>query len=271
MPAFYGPPAAPTTSPAPSPGVAVPPARGGRDGADFGALEAGLRALRADYAACGVAWAGILVKDGCAGDAVRIDADEQIVAASLYKLFVLWAVQVAIQAGQLGDDTALLLTAATDASADGDYALGPYGSTITVAEARRLMIVDSNNTAAWLLVEALGGWAAIESPLRDNAFVATETSPQLLTTPRDVTRFFEFVVGRTLDPRLTGADYALMLELLLAPALGAFLSPGLPAGVPFAHKTGNLDGVQHDADVVLPKLFELAALEGLLEQFLGAR
>lgn len=240
-------------TPAVVPGdIPIPEPTPARVSATVGGLPGGLAAnIEALIATSpGVARAGIIVKDSAAGDAVRIDPDRQFEAASLYKLFLLWAVQDAIAAGDLADDTPLTLSAATDDSADDGYTLGDYGDTVTVAEARRLMIVASNNTAAWLLVEALGGWAAIERPLRDRGFDYTETSPALLTTPRDVTRLLEGIVDGTLDPHLDTDDYALMLGLLRDQQLNAYLSPGLSPGAVFAHKTGNVPGVLHDAGIL---------------------
>lgn len=213
-------------------------------------LDDAVVALLAAYERRGVTRAGIIVKDAATGEALRLEPDALFPSASLYKPFLLWAVQDAIGAGDLRDDTRLTLTAATDDSAEDGYRLGAYGDTITVTEARRLMIAASNNTAAWLLVEAIGGWAKIEIPLRDHGFHATTTYPDLATTPRDVTRFFEGIVNETLDPDLDAADYALMRGLFADASIPAYLSAGLAADATFAHKTANLVGVLHDAGVL---------------------
>lgn len=181
---------------------------------------------------------------------LELNPDHRFVSGSLYKLFVLWQTQVAIRAGRLSDDTKLVLDATTDDSAEDGYALGDYGDTITVAAARRLMIVESNNTAAWLLAQRLG-WAEIQRTLRANGFPLSEMSPETLTTPREVTRFFAGVLGRDLDPALQASDYALMLDLLKAQEINTMLPQGWPDGTVFAHKTGTLDGVTHDAGVLL--------------------
>ena len=240
-----------TTPPAATP---VPPRAGGTTPTPVVGLPedlaASLDALVDAYDGRGVTRVGIVVKAAATGEAIRLNPDGRFPSASLYKPFLLWAVQDAIGAGDLRDDTPLTLTPATDDSAEDGYQLGDYGDTITVARARELMIGASNNTAAWLLVEALGGWARIERPLRDHGFHATETSPELLTSPREVTRFFEGLVNETLDPDLDAADYALMRGLFADRGVGAYLSAGLPGDATFAHKTGNLEGVLHDAGVL---------------------
>jgi beta-lactamase class A len=57
-------------------------------------------------------------------------------------------------------------------------------------------------------------------------------------------------VNETLDPDLDAADYALMRGLFADQRIGAYLSAGLPGDATFAHKTGNLVGVLHDAGVL---------------------
>lgn len=240
------------TAPSPAPGVvssrapvAAAPVTGLPDD-----LAVDIDALLDAYDGRGLSHAGIIVKDAATGEAIRRNPDDLFPAASLYKPFLLWAVQDAIGAGTLRADTSLTLSPATDDSAEDGYRLGDYGDTITVAQARELMIGASNNTAAWLLVEAIGGWERIEGPLRDYGFHATGTAPDLETTPREVTRFFEGIVNETLDPDLDATDYALMRGLFAGRGAGAYLSAGLPERATFAHKMGNLAGVLHDAGVL---------------------
>src|SRR5205085_9377039 len=102
----------------------------------------------------GLATVGVLVTDGCEEPLAAFNANVVLPTASLYKLFVLWKVQREIAAGNLREDTALVLSADNDDSAEDGYQLGDYGEAITVAEARMLMIERSNNTAAWALAQA---------------------------------------------------------------------------------------------------------------------
>ena len=253
-------PSTPTAAPAlelpltePTPAVTLPSVRVAPHSPAVGLpadLEAGLISLVAAYDRQGLTRVGLIVKDAATGEAVRLNPDTAFPSASLYKPFLLWAIQDAITAGTLHDDTLLTLTAATDDSVEDGYRLGDYGETITVDQARRLMITASNNTAAWMLVEALGGWPQIEIPLRDHGFHDTTTYPTIETTPRDITRFFEGLVTETLDPDLNARDYALMRGLFADQALATLLSAGLPSDATFAHKTANLDGVLHDAGVL---------------------
>jgi beta-lactamase class A len=214
-------------------------------------LGASVETLIAAYDGWGITHTGIIIEDAATGQTFGINPDRSFPAASLYKPYLLWAVQEAIAAGRLRDDTLLTLTPANDDSVEDGYRLGDYGDTITVDRARYLMITASNNTAAWMLVEALGGWAAIERPLRASGFTATTTTaPGPTTTPREITRFFAGIDAGTLDTRLSAADYALMRDLFAEQAIEGYLAAGLPANVTFAHKTANLDGVTHDAGIL---------------------
>ncbi|MGN6814225.1 MAG: serine hydrolase [Thermomicrobiales bacterium] len=206
--------------------------------------------LVAKFGSRGISMVGIVITDSATGDLVTLNEDHPFVAASLYKLFVLWQTQRMIRAGQLSDDTALVLGPDTDDSEEDGYSLGDYGSTITVAEARRLMITESNNTAAWLLAKEID-WDAARPVLRDAGFAVTEVWPNPVTTPREVTRYLQGVINHNLDPALQDADYTLMLNLLKEQQINTMLSPGWPRGVVFAHKTGEVDGDTHDAGALL--------------------
>ena len=261
---------APTPAPTLAPGAAATPAAGTPTTVTFaperlpapttmpqplvglpGDLQASVETLIEAYDGWGIARAGIVIEDAATGQTFQINPDLSFPAASLYKPYLLWAVQEAIATGRLRDDTPLTLTPATDDSAEDGYRLGDYGDTITVGRARYLMITASNNNAAWLLVDVLGGWAAIERPLRAGGFTATTTTaPGPTTTPREMTRFFAGVDAGTLDTRLSATDYALMRDLFAEQAIEGYLAAGLPANATFAHKTANLDGVTHDAGIL---------------------
>jgi beta-lactamase class A len=213
-----------------------------------GELGPAVATLVTDYEDAGLHTVGVFVTTDCDEPLAAFNADVVLPTASLYKLFVLWQVQREIAAGHLDDDTALVLSAENDDSAEDGYRLGEYGQAITVAEARTLMITRSNNTAAWMLAQAVG-WGAIDRMLIANDF-AHSRAAEGVSTPREIARFFDGLLDHTLDPRLSAADYALMLDLLKGQEVNYLLSAGLPSGTVFAHKTGNLPGVLNDAGIV---------------------
>lgn len=215
------------------------------------AFRRDLAALLASYGARGVTATGLLIVDTRSGLVVQVEQDAVFPAASLYKLFVLWKVEAEIAVGQLADDTELVLQEEdVDVEDDGEPFASP-GSIVTVAEARRLMITESNNTAAWLLARTVG-WAAIDELLQAHGFVQSRVLEQQTTSAREVTRFFTGVFEQTLDSDLGPAEYATMRELLAAQEINALLPAGFPPGTPFAHKTGTLPEITNDAGVLLP-------------------
>ncbi|HET8627379.1 MAG TPA: serine hydrolase [Thermomicrobiales bacterium] len=209
-----------------------------------------IRVLVAQYGAQGVDGAGVVVRDSASGYNTGIAADQVFPAASLYKIYILWQTQRAIHAGLIADDTPIELTAQNDDSEDDGYSLGPYGTTFTVAELRRLMIVESNNTAAWALAYTIG-WGAVDETLAAHGFAQSHIAGEQVTSPADVTRFFQGVLDQNLDDTLDAGDYGLMLDLFESQEINDLLSPGFPPDAVFAHKTGNLDAVTNDAGVLL--------------------
>ncbi len=138
------------------------------DAADHGAgaaLGPAIDQLIARYRLQGIDRIGLMIEDGRETDTIERYADDRFMAASLYKLFVLWRTQVEIRQGKLLDTTELTLTAQNDDSDEDGYSLGAYGDTVSVADLRRLMIVASNNTAAQVLGQYFG-WGTIDQLVR---------------------------------------------------------------------------------------------------------
>lgn len=95
--------------------------------------------------------------------------------ASLVKLYVLYAVADAVDAGDLTWRTALTLRQEDKALGSGSLIGSANGTKVTVHEAARLMVHLSDNTATDLLVRTLGQ-SRIASAIRD----AEHSSPSLL-------------------------------------------------------------------------------------------
>lgn len=201
------------------------------------------------YQPQGITGVGLVIADGRPEDTIERNADDRFAAGSLYKLFLLWRTQVEIRQHKLFDTTQLMLTAQNDDAEEDGYALGAYGDTVSVSDLRRLMITASNNTAAQVLGQYFG-WGTVDQLLRAHGFTATVVSGPARTTPREVARFLNGLVNRTLDPLLTPDDYTLMIGLLKEQQVNTKLSTGFPDGTVFAHKTGDVPGAHHDAGII---------------------
>jgi beta-lactamase class A len=99
---------------------------------------------------------------------------------SMFKLYVLGAVADRIRHGGLSWDTELTITPRLKSLGSGRLRDRPDGSKVTVAEAARLMISISDNTAADLLIHAAGRHA-VEKQVRRWSGPAARDTPFLTT------------------------------------------------------------------------------------------
>lgn len=194
---------------------------------------------------------GVVVKKLDTGQYAAVNADTQQVSASLYKLWVLAELyhQVSLDEISLDDvDTINGADAAEDAYY-GDQRLFA-GEEISYRTAARYMIVLSDNTASHFLASRL-------DPDRINAYMQHNGlkdsvlewygNGDNLTTPLDVLRELEMMAtSRMVDAPSSEA----MIGTMLDQQINNRLPLGLPAGVPIAHKTGDLDGLLHDVGIV---------------------
>ncbi|WP_319466240.1 serine hydrolase [uncultured Trichococcus sp.] len=197
-------------------------------------LAAGLAELNAAYPD----QLGFVLINEQTGEAVTTNESRIFTSASLYKLFLTYAILVKVDAGVLS---------LQDQMADGATIDDYLTSTITVS---------ANEPAKELAY--LIGWENIETFIHDQGFVSTSFNPypesdgvyyngDLETTPAEVA----YLLERLLDGELLSeSSTAYFLGLLGDQQLVYALNTGLTDEVTFAHKTGLLDDVSHDAGVL---------------------
>ena len=211
--------------------------------------DAGLTRLLTTYGVeQGGRWA-LVVKKLDTGQQATVRADQRVVSASLYKLFVLYEVFRQWDAGDLSLDELIRITPAQAAE---DIAIDnlqfTVGERYPVSRLLDRMIVRSDNTAAIALVERVG-LANINRSLRDLGLTNSrmDFATDNMTTAADVAALLERIaLGQAISP----AASRRMLDLLLAQQLNDLIPVGVPAAVPVAHKTGTLPGLRHDAGIV---------------------
>lgn len=172
------------------------------------------------------------------GEAITTNQSRVFTSASLYKLFLTYAILVQVDAGMLSLE---------DQIADGATIDDYLTSTITVSD---------NETAKELAY--LIGWENIETFIHEQGFVSTSFNPyleydgvyyngDLETTPAEVA----YLLERLLDGELLSeSSTAYFLGLLGDQQLVYALNTGLADEVTFAHKTGLLTDVSHDAGIL---------------------
>ena len=200
------------------------------------------------------------------------EEDEAFHAASTMKLPVMMALFQEVDAGhrRLSEPIAVrnqfqsLVDASTftlDPKDDGDPELYKLvGSTQTLEELIRRMIVRSSNLATNILVERVGASSATDLLRSLGAYqmkvlrgVEDEKAFQAglnnTVSAKDLaTLLTALAKGETFSP----ASNAKMIEILEAQEFNEKIPAFLPKGVPIAHKTGDITGVHHDAAIVFP-------------------
>jgi beta-lactamase class A len=194
--------------------------------------DAGLLAIVKDWRASHRGDFAVIVRElGGQNRYAEVDPDEKYVTASTFKMFVYYAVQQKIQAGQLG-----------------------YGNKTdmgwTVEACLTEMIVHSTNPCAISLMN-LVGWQWSEDVVRDAGFKDTYINNQgggdKHSTVRDETNFMLRLYHRT----LMGSEATdRLLGYFKRQIWRAGIPSGVPSGVTVADKVGFYDGWVHDIAIV---------------------
>jgi len=188
---------------------------------------------------------GVVVQHLETGEAAAVHADRRYETASLYKLAVLQEVYRQHQHGELPWSSVLTVTERHL----GLELVSPWaysGRTISVAEARDLMITLSDNTAGALLWTRVGQ-TRINQSLTEIGLADTRLDWESYTTPTDMARFFLLAYRGELVDRESSGE---MLDLLARQRINDRLPRLLPGSTRVAHKTGELPGLTHDVGII---------------------
>jgi beta-lactamase class A len=178
------------------------------------------------------------------------DPDEQVIAASLYKLGVLAEAERRVDAGELHYNDVITIEP-DDITADGSFE--DAGTQLTIDEALEAMITISDNGSALALWRILGGSnidATLEKAGVKNFHVALDNTEDNWVTPRAVGTYFTLLAKRQL---ISAAASDRILSRLERQQISDRLPAQLPPDVVVAHKTGNLTAVAHDAGIIFTK------------------
>jgi len=178
------------------------------------------------------------------------DPEEQVIAASLYKLGVLAEAERRVDTGELHYGDTITIEP-DDITSDGSFE--DAGTELTLDQALEAMITVSDNGAALALWHILGG-ANIDATLEKvgikDFHVAFDDTEDNWATPHAIGTFFTLLAKRQL---ISPAASDRMLARLERQQINDRLPAQLPPGVVIAHKTGNLSGVTHDAGIIYTK------------------
>lgn len=202
---------------------------------------------------------GLVVLDTGTGRTVTHRPDERFAVASTGKVFI----AAAVLDGSADDDLdAVVPISRTDLLAHAPVTSQHVGTGMTVRALLDAMLRYSDNTAANLLVERVGGPSGVQRYLRgigDRVTRVDRTEPDLNTAvpgdPRDTTTPAQAATDlRTLllGDALERTDRDLLLALMRGNTTGAAtIRAGVPDGWTVADKTGTGSyGVRNDVGVV---------------------
>ena len=117
----------------------------------WGDVDAALSQTRDRYS-----WMVSKVDDGRCEKIAGTNTSDSLPLASIFKTYVLFAVEEAVRAGTIGWEDTLTITSEAKKLGSSGFDKLPPGSQITVREAAGKMIATSDNMATDLLIERLG-------------------------------------------------------------------------------------------------------------------
>lgn len=188
---------------------------------------------------------------------------ERFPMASTFKLPLVMAVLSRVDRGIERLDRRIAFTAGDIQAYSPDTGHYPRGGRLTIAQLCAAAIEDSDNTAANLLIDAIGGPAALTAYLRrigDPTTRLDRKEPALnqarpgdvrdTTTPLAMARLLQRLVR---DPILPAPAKARLFGWLRAATTGAArIRAGVPAGWTVGDKTGTTDTGGNDVAILWP-------------------
>ncbi len=220
------------------------------------AILARLRAMEGDVS--------LFYRPLTGGEGIAFNADAPLCAASVIKLPIMIEAFRQIAAGQLDANREYELRPEHKLPPCGVLTFMHNGLRVTLEDLITLMIIVSDNTATNMVIDIIGmenvnatmrTCGAAGTILRRRLFdsEASARGIENVITAADIGRLLEgLYAGRLVSPAVS----ARMLDILRAQQLNGKFPFFLDCGI--AHKTGEDDGITHDAAIIYaPKPFVL--------------
>lgn len=184
------------------------------------------------------------------GTTIRVDENNKLVGASLLKLPVVISLYKAAEQGKISLDQTITITQDMVDNRFGElWQKGP-GTKITLREAARLTLVESDNTAANVISKGL------ESKIAINESVLAELDIEVQTSGKETTRisardYSSILKCLYLSCYLHRNDSQDILRQLSEATDYGRIASGIPTQVTVAHKVGVYgDEIQSDCGIV---------------------
>lgn len=205
---------------------------------------------------------GLFVRNLTTGAEASINPNRTFAAASLYKVPIMVETVRQIRLGRLSPDQKFTIQKAHWVPGSG-VLQGRVGDSIEVRELLRLLIAESDNIAAMMLVDITGlnnvnqtmrGLGLDSTRLLDwRAPGANNGLGPYVTSPADMAALLDTIgTGRLVDEN-TSVEALKLLSLKQASDL---IGEALPSSVQVAHKWGEIPGARHEAGIVTTPTFK---------------
>lgn len=197
---------------------------------------------------------GMFFVDLETGNYLNIGGDKVFPAASTIKFPILIALFEKIDAGNIKLSDTLIMRRDLVASGSGDLQYRRVGTKLTVLQTINKMITISDNTAANMIIDRLGGstklnprfrsWGLENTVIRHllGDFKGTNT-----TSPADLVKLSALIQYHKL---ISDPSRSLALDILDHCHNKKLLAAGLGSGAVIAHKTGDIGFVIGDAGII---------------------
>ncbi len=178
------------------------------------------------------------------GEYTELGSDRVLPAASTIKLPILIALFQDIDAQKIKLTGQLTISDRTIAGGSGDLRNKKPGSQVSILVAATKMMTISDNTATNLLIDRLGGNAALNQRFRTWGLKATTINQPLpdlkgtnTTTAKELTRS---ILAIERGKIVSESSRAQILNMMSHTSRNTMLPKGLGAGAKIAHKTGDI-------------------------------
>lgn len=202
--------------------------------------------------------AAIVVKDLAGESFLQLNADAGFLSASLIKVPILWHFLKEVHAGRLDRHELITVPPAAVVGGSGVVAALEPGVTLRLTDLAVLMTIVSDNTATNLLIDRLGlkplaatidelGLAQTRLQRKMMDYDSRARGLENVTSAADMVQLFTRVLAADGLPAAAADE---MLSILKRQQDRQKIPALLPEETIMAHKTGELEGVEHDAGIL---------------------
>lgn len=201
---------------------------------------------------------GLVIRDLGTGRTMQIDPDKVFPAASMVKVPIMAACLEAQRQGRLSLDDRMTLKRSDKTTGSGLLRRNRSGSVFTVDRLVELMVANSDNTAANMLIDRLG-FDYLNEAFREMGLETTNLARKMMdfasrgrgienyTTAREMADILERIYRKDCYcPEVSG----MCLEYLKSQTVNDRIPRLLPKNTVVAHKTGLEREICHDAGIV---------------------